>query len=270
MNRDIDACPLQMLFVLALLLYGLANAMADDKTDSTVKVDDKSKSSKSTRKPKKFSRANGSGPFAEFVPNFELKDPIGTDFKINNLYSSTGMLIMITVPNLTQYEKQKRWEKYMNKYAWPECNAPRKVLVEDLSQQETFKDKVRTMMKEKYQPDGEYVVLIDEDGNVRRQFGVLDNETVILLADSKGNIVHHERDEVEPDIDSAGRLIAQVHKLADAQTETQAAQTHTDLVAAAPASMRTGTAQATSTPAPVAETSVMPLIMTTPLPVRKN
>jgi hypothetical protein len=258
MNRDLDACPLQMLFVLALLLYGLANAMAAEKTDGKIRIEEKNKSGASKRKPKKFSQANGSGAFAEFVPSFTLKDPLGTDIESSKLYSQNGMLIMVTVPNLTQYDKQKRWEKAIEKFAWPEFNAPKKVLVEDLSQQETFKEKVRGMMKEKYNPEGEFTVLVDEEGIVRRQFGVLDNETVLLVVDAKGNVIHHERDEVVPDVDSASRLMSQIHQLADSQSP----------LAPVDETPRTGTATVTLTKSTIND--ITPLIMTTPLPVRKN
>jgi len=259
MNRDIDACPLQMLFILALLLYGLANAMAAEKTDSKIRVEEKNKSNSNRRKPKKFSQANGSGAFCEFVPSFTLKDPLGSDIESNKLYSQNGMLIMVTVPNLTQYEKQKRWEKCIEKFAWPEFNAPKKVVIEDLSQQETFKEKVRNMMKEKYEPNGEYTVLVDEEGSVRRQFGVLENETVLLVVDPRGNVIHHERDEVVPDVDSASRVLSQIHQLAESQSPLSNTET---------ASTRTGSATVTLTKSTA--TDITPLIMTTPLPVRKN
>jgi hypothetical protein len=238
-NRDFDSCPIHMLAALALLLYGLASAMADDKTDEArAAVQDKSRNGKSGRKIK-VCEPNGCGHFADSVPSFKLKDPLETEHDSSSLFNQTGMLIMITVPNLTQYEKQKRWEKYMTAHGWPTTSTPRRVVLEDLSQQETFKNKVRAMMKDKYKADGEYTVLIDEDGGVRKQFGVQDNETVILLADSQGRIIHNERDEIEPDRDAANRLMAQVHLLAgtfaNAQKHIQAPLAHT-----APMIMATG------------------------------
>jgi len=160
---------------------------------------------------------NGCGQYVPEVPEFVIKDPLGTDIVSASLYNKTGMLLMLTVPNLTQYEKQKAWENYMEKHPWPTANAPQRVLLEDLSQQETFKNKVRGMMKEKYDPKGSVVVLVDEDGSVRRGFGVQQNETVILLVDNSGRIIHNEADEVEPDYEAAKRLIHQVRWLAQTQ-----------------------------------------------------
>lgn len=149
------------------------------------------------------------------VPDFAMNDPLGVEHKSANLYGNTGMLVMITVPNLTQYERQQRWEKWVSKQKWPEHNAPQRVLMEDLSQQQTFKEKARGLMKEKYDPNGDVVVLVDETGVVRRQFGVNLNETVIFLVDSAGRIVHCESDDVEPDRISAQRLITHVRQLAE-------------------------------------------------------
>jgi len=210
------ACPIQLL-ALALTLNLAAGAMAAEKTESRVRPND-------VRKVKR-TPANGSGPFVETVPEFSIKDPLGMELASNSLFSQTGMLLMITVPNLTQYERQKKWEKWIDKQVWPKANAPKRVLLEDLSQQETFKQKVRTMMAEKYNPTGDVIVLVDENGSVRRQFNVQQNETVILLVDSHGRVIHHEADDVEPDQDSAKRVVQQVNDLANTQYKPAAAPT---------------------------------------------
>ncbi|HYG75081.1 MAG TPA: hypothetical protein VEK08_08770 [Planctomycetota bacterium] len=209
MKNNIDACPVQLLIAFAIVLYCLANAMAAEKNEpAKVRVADNRK--KSNKTP-----ANGAGPYTDTVPQFTIKDPHGKELASESLFSKTGMLIMLTVPNLTQYERQKRWEKWISKQPWPEANGPKRVLLEDLSQQETFKQRVRTMMAEKYNPNGDVIVLVDEDGSVRRQFNVQQNETVLLLVDSHGRVIHHEADYVEPDQDSAKRLVQQVRDLAD-------------------------------------------------------
>jgi hypothetical protein len=206
MNRGLETYPSALLIAFALVLLCLAHAMAADKNEpAKVRVDGR-KSGKG---------ANGNGDYVEKVPEFSLKDPLGVVLDSPSLYAPNGMLIMLTVPNLTQYEKQKQWEKAIAKMPWPAKNAPRRVLLEDLSQQETFKDRVRSMMAEKYNPQGDIKVIVDEDGAVRRSFGVQQNETVILLVDAKGHIIHHEADYVEADADSARRLMGQVRELSD-------------------------------------------------------
>jgi hypothetical protein len=206
MNRSLDAWPVPILF--AFLLLFLAKAMASERPDPVAsKVDEKTKNQST-----------------DYIPDFTLKDPPGTVLKGDSLYKNTGMLVMITVPNLTQYERQKRWEGLMNKYHWPERNAPQRVLIEDLSQQVTYKEKARFMMKKYYKPGGDLVVLIDENGDVRRGFGVMNNETNIFLCDTKGRILHCVADDVEPDEDAAKRIITEVNHLADANAKVAASK----------------------------------------------
>ena len=205
MNRTLETCPASLLIAFAVVLLCLARAMGTERTEQAkVKVQEAKKPARA-----KF-EANGSGEFAEKIPQFSLKDPAGEAHTSASLVSGNGMLIMLTVPNLSQYEKQKRWDKWLSKQTWPKANAPRRVLLEDLSQQELFKEKVRGMMAEKYNPNGDIMVLVDEDGKVRRDFGVQSNETVILVVDASGKIVHHESDFVEPDMDAARRVVGQV------------------------------------------------------------
>lgn len=151
------------------------------------------------------------------VPAFALKDAGGVLQTARNLYKDTGMLLMLTVPNLTQYEKQKRWEKWLRKEQWPAKDAPRCVVLQDLSQQDSFRDKIRKMMSDRQNELPAVLFVIDEDGDVRRRFGVNNNETVILLVDSLGRIVHHERDDTEPDRESARRVVEEVRKLAESR-----------------------------------------------------
>lgn len=160
--------------------------------------------------------ANGSGAFQANAPVFSLKDPHGKEIRGGELIRKNGMLLMLTVPNLSQYEKQVRWQRYLKKEAWPKEQTPACVLLQDLSQQETFKEKARSIMKEKYNPAGGVVVLVDETGDVRRKFGVSPNETVILVVDAKGRIVHHESDDSEADAESAKRVMNVVRAMAAA------------------------------------------------------
>lgn len=159
---------------------------------------------------------NGPGDYVEAVPEFTLKDCNGTAHDSTSLYKERGMLLMITVPNLTQYERQKRWEKLIKQQGWPENNAPRCVVLEDLSQQESYKEKARRLMQDKSHEDNRELFLVDEDGNVRRQFGVQQNETVILLIDNSGNVVHHEVDDVDTEIEASRRVARLVRQLANA------------------------------------------------------
>ena len=156
---------------------------------------------------------NGCGVFCGYTPSFTIKDALGTEHKSDSLYQGTGMLIMITVPNLTQYEKQKRWEKWLKKQRWPEQNVPKCVVLQDMSQTQAYADRARKMMQEKAKEDKSVLFVLDEEGAIRRQFGVLENETVILLVDNEGRIIHHEADDVKPEPEAARRVVKSVHKL---------------------------------------------------------
>jgi hypothetical protein len=200
-----DAWPLPVLF--AVLMLCLAKAMGAEKSERPT--------------VQKISHADvqvaeaSDGECLGLTPEFSLKDPVGKEFGGDELCRPTGMLVMLTAPTLTQYEKQKKWEKVMNRQRWPKSAAPRRVLIEDLSQQNSYKEKARAMMKQAYKSDGEMAVLIDESGDVRRAFGVQNDETVIVLCDAHGRILHIVSDDVEPNDSAAQKLSAQVNRLAD-------------------------------------------------------
>lgn len=148
----------------------------------------------------------GHGNYMERIPSLKMTDIKGATHDSCELYKQTGMLLMITAPNLKQYEKQKRWDKQIRKAGWPETNAPKCVIVQDMSQQETYREKALTMITEKAAEDPRLTFVIDNSGDLRRSLGVQENETILLLVDKDGNVVHHECDDVEPDPDSARRV----------------------------------------------------------------
>ena len=163
-----------------------------------------------------FNDGNGAGPYAGVVPDFKLKDCSGQNHNSESLFKERGTLLMVTVPNLTQYERQKKWEKYIKQAGWPQENAPKCVVIEDLSQQPGHRDKAFRCMQDKAREESRELFLVDESGDVRRALGVDQNETVILIVDSSGSVVHHEADEVEPNQESAQRVARYIRKLAEA------------------------------------------------------
>jgi hypothetical protein len=64
---------------------------------------------------------------------------------------------------------------------------------------------------------------VDEDGATRSAFRVTDHETVLLLVDATGRIIHNERDEEQPSSEAARRLLREVRKLAQANSQAAAA-----------------------------------------------
>lgn len=148
----------------------------------------------------------GPGHFVERIPSVKMTDVKGRTLESCDLYKQHGMLLMITAPNLQQYEKQKRWDKQIRKAGWPETNAPACVIVQDMSQQETYREKALNMITEKAAEDPRLTFVIDNSGELRRTFRVQENETVLLLIDTCGNVVHHEHNDIEPDPESARRV----------------------------------------------------------------
>jgi hypothetical protein len=224
--------------ILLLLTFGSIPPMALLADDSAAQAD---KVTETSDKPtpvctakcdakeaeKERDKPNGNGCFTAAVPQFTLKDSSGNEHSHETLYKETGMLLMLTVPNLTQCERQKKWEKWIKKEAWPEQNAPRCVVVEDMSQQENYKERARKAIADKGREDTHTLFLIDETGETRREFGVAQNETVILLVDSSGTIIHNESDDVEPERESAHRVAQQVKRLA-AQCKTAPTAIHVE------------------------------------------
>jgi hypothetical protein len=162
--------------------------------------------------------ANGAGNYAARVPDFEVPDVMGVSHKARQLYRSNGAVIMLTVPNLTQYEKQKRWARWLKKEGYPTSNGPRCILLQDISQQPSYRERVTKMMREKAEEEKHLVMIMDEGGALRKKFGVLENETVILVVDADGKVIHHEADDVEPELESARRVAAQLQRLQEAKT----------------------------------------------------
>lgn len=156
----------------------------------------------------------GPGHFLEKMPRVNFKCIEGNEVCCNEMFKQSGMLLMITAPNLEQYEKQKRWDKQIRKAGWPETNAPRCVVIQDISQQETYRDRAMKLMTEKAQEDKRLTFVIDNTGELRRLFNVHENETVLLLIDKDGNVVHHEHNDVEPDPESARRVSKLVKAMA--------------------------------------------------------
>ncbi len=233
MNRSNDAWPVTVLF--AVLLLCLAKVMAAEKPETNVerRLEPKRAATFEAPPATPVSSRAAATPFG-YAPEFTLKDPLGKDYSSEALFKDTGMLVMITVPTLTQYERQKRWEKLVSRHHWPEHGAPQRVLIEDMSQQTMYKEKARGMMRACYKPGGDTVVLIDESGDVRRAFNMMNDETMVLLCDAKGRILHIEPDEVEPDETVARRLMTEVTRLADATAKATVASTPKVATATAP------------------------------------
>ena len=109
------------------------------------------------------------------LPAFSLKDVSGFTHTADEFLAHGGVII-VTAPNLSQGDAQHAWDAAFNGVAWP-AGGPCFALVQDMSQS-WFRGIVLGEMKEKYNPKGQPWLLLDEQGTVRKAFGLGENETV--------------------------------------------------------------------------------------------
>jgi hypothetical protein len=131
----------------------------------------------------------------EKIPQFKLKDPAGKEHTDRELLA-VNTVVMISIPNAKHGENQERWMDLLDK-ALPGAT-PQIVILQDLSQSNVVQEATEGM-KERFQPGQRPLLLVDTTGDVRRAFGVPQDETAILVCDSKGAIVHRVSDITDPD-----------------------------------------------------------------------
>ena len=126
------------------------------------------------------------GSFAAKLPEFSLKDPKDEVYGRQELLAR-GAVLVVTVPNIKHAAFQAQWKKRLLKTPWP-AEGPRLVFVEDLSQS-AMQVLVSQFMKEKYER-GPTLLLVDVTGHFRRALRIQQDETVILIYDRNGGLVH--------------------------------------------------------------------------------
>jgi peroxiredoxin len=129
------------------------------------------------------------------VPEFQLKDPSGGVHTQKDL-QERGAVIVISIPNVKHSENQSRWTNGIKKGV-PETGA-QVVVIEDLSQS-NVREKAVKGMRENFKPGQRTLLLVDETGEVRRAFGVPQDETTILVVDRQGGVAHRVSGISEPD-----------------------------------------------------------------------
>lgn len=131
----------------------------------------------------------------EKIPEFKLKDPTGREHTHKELLDE-NTIMMISIPNAKHGENQERWMALLEK-ALP-GTTPQIVVLQDLSQSNVV-DTATERMKERFHPGQRPLLLVDTTGDVRRAFGVPQDETAILVCDRMGAIVHRVSDITDPD-----------------------------------------------------------------------
>jgi hypothetical protein len=119
------------------------------------------------------------------LPDFSLKDPAGVVHTHRTLLER-GAILVVTIPNIKHGEIQSHYLKHLNRRLPPD--GPRLVIVEDLSQSSVRGLAVRRM-KTTYRSGESTLLLLDEDGSLRRAVGVPIDETVVLVFDTQGQLL---------------------------------------------------------------------------------
>lgn len=145
---------------------------------------------------------------AAALPAFELADPTGAKHTQAEI-AERGAVVIVTIPNVKHAPIQDRWARMLTSGGWKK-EGPKLVFIEDISQS-AVKEKSLENLKRRFVPGKNPLILIDETGAVRAKFGIMDDETVILVYDKKGKLVHFV--EGTPDEDLAKKAVEAATKL---------------------------------------------------------
>jgi hypothetical protein len=118
------------------------------------------------------------------LPEFSLKDPAGVAHTHRTLLER-GAVVIVTIPNIKHGDVQSHYVKHL-KTQLPD-DGPLLVIVEDLSQSSVRGMAVRSM-RAKYRPGESTLLLLDEDGALRRALEVPADETVVLIFNAQGRL----------------------------------------------------------------------------------
>jgi hypothetical protein len=124
--------------------------------------------------------------FAGKLPEFSLKDPTDEVHGHKELLAR-GAVLIVTIPNVKHGALQEQWKRHLKKTPWP-ADGPRLAYLEDLSQS-NVPERARKGMKDGYEP-GATLLFVDPTGEVRRALRVPQDETVVLVYNREGRLVH--------------------------------------------------------------------------------
>ncbi len=122
------------------------------------------------------------------LPDFSLKDPAGKTFTKKDILKN-GAVVVITAPILSNKSAQEGWDKVLE--AVHGGHKGKLVLVEDMTPS-MFKKAALKGMRKDYRPGKEPILLIDNDGTLRKKLGVERKKTVVFAFDHNGKMMHKE------------------------------------------------------------------------------
>jgi hypothetical protein len=145
---------------------------------------------------------------ASDLPEFSVKDPSGAVHTQKELLER-GAVVLITIPNAKHGDFQTVWKNHLKKQITD--GGPRLVMVEDMSQS-NVRDKAEKSMKEKFKPGQETLLLVDDDGSLRKALNAPADETVVQVYDKNGKLLQQvtspsTADEIVDAAKALGKLI---------------------------------------------------------------
>jgi hypothetical protein len=122
-----------------------------------------------------FALAQSDAGWPKSLPELKLDDPLGNTFTEDN-FTERGVVVVATAPSLSQGDAQQTWDAAF-RGARRGADGPQVVMLEDMSQS-WFRGPVLDRMRASYKSGQTLVLLLDEDGAIRKALGVPENATV--------------------------------------------------------------------------------------------
>lgn len=144
-------------------------------------------------------------PYAPKLPVLDLKDPTGKAITPASL-KNRPVVIIFSIPNAQHGKLQDLWAKVLLQGTWPtQANL---LLIEDMSQS-LVAEFARIEMARKFKPGARPLILLDEQGKARVSLGIPKNQTVVLVYDAQGRLIH--ADSQPPSTEAAKRVLTLVN-----------------------------------------------------------
>lgn len=134
---------------------------------------------------------SGAGAYAKELPDFTLPDPNGRMLSRESL-GKDGIVLVVTAPTLSNKDAQEGWAKVL---VGAKGAAKAKLVYLQDMQPAIFKDTARSEMRKEYAPEKEPILLLDEDGTLRKRLHVPEEKTVVLVYDRSYRLLHAEEGE---------------------------------------------------------------------------
>lgn len=130
------------------------------------------------------------GRYARELPRFALRDPFGERHESERV-AERGLIVVVTAPTFKNRKAQVGWAEHLLK-SRPEGNEAL-VFLEDMSAS-WFDERAREEMRKEDDPDEPPLLLLDEDGALRKRLGAKKGETVVLVYGADHELRRVERE----------------------------------------------------------------------------